>query len=65
MTCFALGIISVTKKDEEIEEELKTAAKREELQKLIDAELDAEKEVEEDYSIVDKAANPMNAVMNK
>jgi cell division protein FtsW len=52
-------------KDEEIEEELKTAAKREEaLQKLIDAELDAE-EVEEDYSIVDKAANPMNAVMNK
>jgi cell division protein FtsW len=31
MTCFALGIIiSVTKKDEEIEEELKTAAKREE-----------------------------------
>jgi cell division protein FtsW len=66
MTCFALGIIiSVTKKDEEIEEELKTAAKREEaLQKLIDAELDAEKE-EEDYSIVDKAANPMNAVMNK
>jgi cell division protein FtsW len=67
MTCFALGIIiSVTKKDEEIEEELKTAAKREEaLQKLIDAELDAEKEVEEDYSIVDKAANPMNAVLNK
>jgi cell division protein FtsW len=33
--------------------------------KPIDAELDAEKEVEEDYSIVDKAANPMNAVMNK
>jgi hypothetical protein len=29
MTCFALGIISVTKKDEEIEED-KTAAKREE-----------------------------------
>jgi cell division protein FtsW len=27
MTCFALGIISVTKRDEEIEEELKTAAK--------------------------------------
>jgi cell division protein FtsW len=65
MTCFALGIIiSVTKKDEEIEEELKIAAKREEaLQKLIDAELDAEKE--EDYSIVDKATNPMNAVFNK
>jgi cell division protein FtsW len=67
MTCFALGIIiSVTKKDEEIEEELKTAAKREEaLQKLIDAELDSEKEVDEDYSITDKATNPMNAVFNK
>jgi cell division protein FtsW len=67
MTCFALGIIiSVTKKDEEIEEELKTAAKREEaLQKLIDAELDSEKEVIEDYSITDKATNPMNAVLNK
>jgi cell division protein FtsW len=65
MTCFALGIIiSVTKKDEEIEEELKIAAKREEaLQKLIDAELHAEKE--ENYSIVDKATNPMNAVFNK
>lgn len=67
MTCFALGIIiSVTKKDEEIEEELKTAAKREEaLQKLIDAEIDSEKEVIEDYSITDKATNPMNAVLNK
>jgi cell division protein FtsW len=67
MTCFALGIIiSVTKKDEEIEEELKTAAKREEaLQKLIDAELDSEKEIEADYSIVDKATNPMQAVLNK
>jgi cell division protein FtsW len=67
MTCFALGIIiSVTKKDEEIEEESKTAAKREEaLQKLIDAELDSEKEIEADYSIVDKATNPMQAVLNK
>jgi cell division protein FtsW len=67
MTCFALGIIiSVTKKDEEIEEEMKTAAKREEaLQKLIDAELDSEKEIEADYSIVDKATNPMQAVLNK
>jgi cell division protein FtsW len=67
MTCLALGIIiSVTKKDEEIEEELKTAAKREEaLQKLIDAELDSEKEIEENYSITDKATNPMNAVLNK
>jgi cell division protein FtsW len=56
MTCFALGII-ISVKDEEIEEELKTAAKREKHFKTIDAELDAEKEVEEDYSIVDKAAN--------
>ena len=67
MTCFALGIIiSVTKKDEEIEEELKVAAKREEaLQKLIDAELASEKEVNSDYSIEDSSANPMDAVMNK
>lgn len=67
MTCFALGIIiSVTKKDEEIEEELKVAAKREEaLQRLIDAELNAEEEINEDYSIEDKANNPMNAVSNK
>tara|TARA_R110000868_G_scaffold1517_4_gene12112 strand:+ start:612 stop:1901 length:1290 start_codon:yes stop_codon:yes gene_type:complete len=67
MTCFALGIIiSVTKKDEEIEEELKVAAKREEaLQKLIDAELDSEEEITSDYSIEDKAVNPMDAVLNK
>ncbi len=67
MTCFALGIIiSVTKKDEEIEEELKVAAKREEaLQRLIDAELNAEEEINEDYSIEDKANNPMDAVSNK
>jgi cell division protein FtsW len=31
--------------------------------KLIDAELDSEKEVDEDYSITDKATNPMNAVL--
>ena len=67
MTCFALGIIiSVTKKDEEIEEELKVAAKREEaLQKLIDAELASEEEVNSDYSIEDSSVNPMDAVMNK
>jgi cell division protein FtsW len=48
MTCFALGIIiSVTKKDEEIEEELKTALNERKHCKTIDAELDAEKEVEE------------------
>ena len=69
MTCFALGIIiSVTKKDEEIVQELKDAAKREEaLQKLIDRAM--EDEVEEvavgNYSIEDKATNPMQAVLNK
>ncbi len=71
MTCFALGIIlSVTKKEEEIEQEQKEAAKREEaLQKLIDAELAAEDEEDkktlEDYSIEDKTKNPMNSVLNK
>ncbi|NRS87446.1 cell division protein FtsW [Flavobacterium sp. 7E] len=70
MTCFALGIIiSVTKKDEEIVEEQKDAAKREEaLKKIIDAELASEvdKEIkEEDYSIEDKAGNPMAAVFGK
>lgn len=69
MTCFALGIIiSVTKKDEEIVQELKDAAKREEaLQKLIDRAM--EDEVEEvtvgNYSIEDKASKPMQAVLNK
>jgi len=59
MTCFALGIIiSVTKKK-------KKKKKEEALQKLIDAELDSEKEVDEDYSITDKATNPMNAVFDK
>jgi len=67
MTCFALGIIiSVTKKEEEIVEEQKVAAKREEaLQKLIDAELASESEKEENYSIQDKASNPMDAVLNR
>ncbi|TWI02172.1 cell division protein FtsW [Flavobacterium tiangeerense] len=67
MTCFALGIIiSVTKKEEEIAEEKKDAAKREEaLQKLIDRELDEEYELVQDYSIEDKATNPMKAVFNK
>lgn len=67
MTCFALGIIiSVTKKEEEIAQELKDAAKREEaLQKLIDRELEEEEVVAENYSIEDKATNPMHAVLNK
>jgi cell division protein FtsW len=67
MTCIALGIIiGVTKKEEEIEQEQKEAAKREEaLQKLIDRELEEDVVIEGDYSIEDKATNPMNAVLNK
>ncbi len=67
MTCIALGIIiGVTKKEEEIEQEQKEAAKREEaLQRLIDAELAAEENRNESYSIEDKVSNPMNAVLNK
>jgi cell division protein FtsW len=71
MTCFALGIIiSVTKKDEEIEEELKEKEKREEaLRKIIDKQLEEDNEVGSDqevtaaYSIEDNAKNPMEAVM--
>ena len=68
MTCIALGIIiGVTKKEEEIEEEQKDAAKREEaLQKVIDAQILAdEASVANVFSIEDKSSNPMNAVMNK
>lgn len=71
MTCFALGIIiSVTKKEEEIAKEIKEKELREvTIQKLIDKHLEeensVENSVENDYSIVDKAKNPMNAVMNK
>lgn len=68
MTCFALGIIiNVTKKEEEIAQELKEAAKRDiALQKLIDEQLEEENETEEeDYSIDDSASNPINVVSNK
>ena len=68
MTCVALGIIiGVTKKDEEVAQELKDAAKREEaLQKLIDGVLEEEEaESETSYSIEDKVKNPMHAVSNK
>ena len=67
MTCFALGVIlSVTKKEEEIAQELKEKQIREEaLQKLIDAQLESDaQEKEEEYSIED-LANPMNAVLNR
>ncbi len=66
MTSIALGIIlSVTKKEEEIAQELNEKQKREDaLKKLIDKQLqeDEESENEEAYSITD---NPMNAVLNK
>lgn len=68
MTCISLGIIiGVTKKEEEIEQEQKEAAKREEaLQRLIDAELASEEEKQNvSFSIEDKMSNPMNAVLNK
>lgn len=76
MTCFSLGIIiSVTKKDEEIAEEMEEKERRKEaLQRLIDKELAEEdlavdeKEVYQDaemYSIEDSSKNPMNAVLNK
>ncbi len=71
MTCIALGIIiNVTKKEEEIAQELSDKARREAaLQKLIDKQLEEENEVEiaddENYSIEDNTKNPMNAVINK
>jgi cell division protein FtsW len=76
MTCIALGIIlSVTKKEEEIAEELAEKQKRDDaLQKLIDKQLEEDEAADsneseqakqlEDFSIVD-TANPMNAVLNK
>jgi len=76
MTCIALGIIlSVTKKEEEIAEELAEKQKRDDaLQKLIDKQLVEDEAADsneseqakqlEDFSIVE-TANPMNAVINK
>ena len=68
MTCIALGIIlSVTKKEEEIVQELKEKEQRDEiLQRMIDEQIEKENEMEnEDYSIEENANNPMNAVLNK
>lgn len=78
MTCIAIGIIlSVTKKEEEIAQELEEKEQREiALQKLIDKQLEEdalaseaknlvpEIESEENYSI-EETANPMDAVRNK
>lgn len=73
MTCVALGIIlSVTKKEEEIAQELEDKEKRElALQKLIDEQLArdereaAMKEAgdDEDFSIEDLSDNPLKPVM--
>ena len=74
MTCIALGIIlNVTKKEEEIAEEIKDKARRDSaLKKLIDKQLEeedkeegTEENVEENYSIKDNTGNPINAVLNK
>ncbi len=77
MTCIALGIIiNVTKKEEEIAEEIKDNARRESaFKKRIDMELEEENspltpegEIEkanDNYSIVDRSDNPINAVFGK
>jgi len=74
MTCIAIGIIiSVTKKEEEIAQELDEREQRKiALDKLIDKQLEEDAtendvldEENEDYSITDSARNPMKAVKNK
>lgn len=67
MTCIALGIIiNVTKKEEEIAQEIIDKARREVvLQKIIDRQVEQEKEDEENYSIQEKGNNPMKAVYGK
>ena len=73
MTCVAVGIIlSVTKKDEEVEQERLEKEEREAaLQRMIDKHLEEEAEGAEDsetsaaYSIEDGTKNPMHAVMGK
>jgi cell division protein FtsW len=68
MTCIALGIIiSVTKKEEEIAQEKAEKEKRDEiLQRMIDEQIAKEEAFEEQqFSIEDKTANPMDAVINK
>ena len=73
MTCVSLGIIlSVTKKEEEITQELKEKEKRKEiLEKMIDEQIEKEnstmtpeKETDEsqDFSISDGSKNPMTAI---
>lgn len=72
MTCIALGIIiSVTKKEEEIAIEIAEKEERDMiLKRMIDEQIAKENTIsevveEENYSIVETASNPMNAVLNK
>lgn len=71
MTCAAIGIIiNVTKKEEEItQENLEKQQREEALQRIIDRELQEEKEIEseinEDYSIVEEVKNPLGPILNK
>jgi len=78
MTCIAIGIIiSVTKKEEEIAEELEEKQLRQiALEKLIDKQLEEDEieikssavekvETNQNYSITDTTKNPMNAVRNR
>ena len=78
MTCIALGIIiGVTKKEEEIAQELDEKQQRDDtLKRMIDAQIEREEKAEEalqaieaaqkvnGYSIEDQS-NPMNAVLKK
>jgi cell division protein FtsW len=69
MSCIALGIIiNVTKKEEEIAQELNDKARRESaLQKLIDKQLEEENDIEDEsgekYSIEDVKNNPLNPIL--
>lgn len=70
MTCVAVGIIlSVTKKDEEVEQErLEKEEHEAALQRMIDKHMEEEAEDTETsaaYSIEDGTKNPMHAVMGK
>ncbi len=72
MTCIALGIIiGVTKKEEEIKEELDEKQRREDtLQRLIDQQIKREEAAEEilrnhENESFEPAGNPMNAVIGK
>jgi cell division protein FtsW len=66
ITCFALGIIiNVSKKEEEIAEELIEKERRERLfQERAEKESEGEV-IAEDYSIGEKTPNPMEAVLDK